>query len=134
MLRLFKRRRTVQAEEVEVPMVRLFEEPIQEDIPEAFDFELEMSVGPRKIAAIFMDQGWQLAVGDTIGIPLPYGIAQFIAEQSAALLESPEAAAYAPIGRMLFLKDDVDFPDSVDIYLHLGTAARVHTDETEETL
>ncbi|WP_144121146.1 hypothetical protein [Catellatospora sichuanensis] len=99
----------------------IYEEEDPPEDPVALEWDLKMAVAIRKLSAIYVEQNWHLHFeGKGMGVPLPAGLLEFIAVNVADLHASE--AQYSGLGRMLFFRDQ-DYPDDIDIYLHVGTAS-----------
>lgn len=118
----FKKTTPVEAETVDSPEWTVADQPI----PDGYDhltngWKLEMAVPLRTLAGLYLAHGWVMSVDGSFGHPMPNGLQSFITAQVEHIAENPDAI-YHELGRLLFLQDD-DFPGSVDIFLHIGTAS-----------
>lgn len=110
-----------------------FKEPAEPADDEEFseDWGVEMTVPLRHVSALFAERGWALSRPGTGPQPSPQELAALITESIMAVADH-ETGSYFNMGRFLTLAD-TDFPEDVDIYLHIGTATRRQPVEVEET-
>lgn len=95
------------------------QEPIPPETGQLSDgWDFESSLPLRTLAALYLTHGWMWA--HTRGVPTLDQLKAFIGIQ-VAHIDNIVDANYSNTGRLLFMKDE-EFPGSVDVYLHVGTA------------
>ena len=102
------------------------EDPVIE--PDGYTVQMEMSL--HTVASLFASHGWQLARPGAGPQPSPQEIGTLLAEMIVTLDESdvPDgASSFYQFARFVAVRSD-EFPDDIDLYLHIGTATRDNAD------
>lgn len=92
-------------------------------------WKVEMAVPLSQISALFASRGWALARPGKGTQPSPTELAELLTELVNAVSEQP-GGSYCPLARFLAVHD-TEFPDDVDLYLHIGTATNQNPTDTE---
>lgn len=95
-------------------------------------YEVEMSVSLHALAGIFGAHGWQLARPGRGPQPSPEDLADVLADMVLAQESYGDGAenAFYQFARFAVIRN-ADFPGSVDLFLNIGTATLVGSDEDE---
>lgn len=90
------------------------------------DWDIQLDMPLRQLAAMFYQNGWQIARPDMPAQPGVNQLAQIITELISTVDDKPDS--YTASARLLALRDS-DYPNNVDLYVYVGTAERLGVEE-----
>ncbi|MFD1083916.1 hypothetical protein [Micromonospora andamanensis] len=99
-------------------------------LPEPVVDGLEMAFPVRKLAALYMENGWPIALdGKRLEDPTPEKLAAVLAGIIEMMIADPEAKS--AVGFRLMAVRDADYPGDLDFYMYVGRAT-THTPEVDD--
>jgi len=88
------------------------------------DYTVQMEVSLYTVAAIFASNGWHIIRPGQGPQPSALEVAHVLTEMIATLDEVPEINTFHQYARFAAIRSD-EFPDDIDLYLHIGTATKL---------